>query len=141
MAAKKILIVASNYGVWAEELQAPWDILKKAGHQPTLGRRRVDRRVERPPHGGCPARVVEVRVGEQDKLGRDAGLAELLDDRRPVPGRTGVHQHGRLRLDEEDVDGLPGALELEDPVADLVHRPSLRRRFAFTSGQSSSTIA
>ncbi len=29
---KKILFVASNYGVWAEELQAPWDILKKAGH-------------------------------------------------------------------------------------------------------------
>jgi len=36
MAAKKILVVASNYGVWAEELQAPWDILKKAGHQLTL---------------------------------------------------------------------------------------------------------
>jgi putative intracellular protease/amidase len=30
---KKILIIASNYGLWAEELQAPWDALKKAGHQ------------------------------------------------------------------------------------------------------------
>ena len=29
---KKILIIASNYGLWAEELQAPWDALKKAGH-------------------------------------------------------------------------------------------------------------
>jgi putative intracellular protease/amidase len=36
MAAKKVLIVASNYGVWAEELQAPWDILREAGHQLTL---------------------------------------------------------------------------------------------------------
>ncbi|MBX3044547.1 MAG: DJ-1/PfpI family protein [Candidatus Kapabacteria bacterium] len=33
---KKILVVASNYGVWAEELQAPWDALKKAGHELTL---------------------------------------------------------------------------------------------------------
>ncbi len=30
---KKVLIIASNYGLWAEELQAPWDILKAAGHQ------------------------------------------------------------------------------------------------------------
>jgi len=29
---KKILVIASNYGLWAEELQAPWDILKAAGH-------------------------------------------------------------------------------------------------------------
>ena len=29
---KKILVIASNYGVWAEELVAPWDILKNAGH-------------------------------------------------------------------------------------------------------------
>ena len=34
--SKKILVIASNYGVWAEELQAPWDILKKAGHDLTL---------------------------------------------------------------------------------------------------------
>jgi putative intracellular protease/amidase len=33
---KKILVIASNYGLWAEELQAPWDALKKAGHQLTL---------------------------------------------------------------------------------------------------------
>ncbi len=32
----KILVIATNYGVWGEELQAPWDILKKAGHQLTL---------------------------------------------------------------------------------------------------------
>lgn len=32
----KVLVVASNYGVWAEELQAPWDALKDAGHELTL---------------------------------------------------------------------------------------------------------
>lgn len=32
----KILVVASNYGVWGEELQAPWDALRKAGHDLTL---------------------------------------------------------------------------------------------------------
>jgi putative intracellular protease/amidase len=34
--AKKVLILATNYGSWGEELQAPWDIIKKAGHQVTL---------------------------------------------------------------------------------------------------------
>ena len=34
--SKKILFVASNYGLWAEELQAPWDTLKAAGHKLTL---------------------------------------------------------------------------------------------------------
>jgi putative intracellular protease/amidase len=34
--SKKVLILASNYGLWAEELQAPWDALKKAGHRLTL---------------------------------------------------------------------------------------------------------
>ncbi len=32
----KILVIASNYGLWAEELQAPWDALKAAGHELTL---------------------------------------------------------------------------------------------------------
>jgi putative intracellular protease/amidase len=36
MANKKVLVVASNYGVWNEELQAPWDILREAGHQLTI---------------------------------------------------------------------------------------------------------
>ncbi len=34
--SKKILIIASNVGLWAEELQAPWDALKKARHELTL---------------------------------------------------------------------------------------------------------
>ena len=33
---KKVLIVATNYGAWAEELQAPWDALKKAGFEVTM---------------------------------------------------------------------------------------------------------
>lgn len=33
---KKVLVIASNYGLWAEELQAPWDALKNAGHDLTL---------------------------------------------------------------------------------------------------------
>lgn len=33
---KKILFIASNYGLWGEELQAPWDICKRAGHELTL---------------------------------------------------------------------------------------------------------
>jgi len=33
---KKILIIASNLGLWGEELQGPWDALKKAGFDLTL---------------------------------------------------------------------------------------------------------
>ena len=36
MAGKKILVIASNCGFWGEELQAPWDALANAGHQPVL---------------------------------------------------------------------------------------------------------
>ncbi|MEU4561150.1 DJ-1/PfpI family protein [Actinoplanes sp. NPDC023936] len=32
----RLLVVASNYGVWAEELQAPWDALSADGHELTL---------------------------------------------------------------------------------------------------------
>ncbi len=37
MPKKKVLVVASNYGFWGEELQAPWDALKKAGYDVTIG--------------------------------------------------------------------------------------------------------
>lgn len=33
---KKVLVLASNLGLWGEELQAPWDALKKAGFELTL---------------------------------------------------------------------------------------------------------
>jgi len=34
--SKKLLFLATNYGVWAEELQAPWDACRKAGFETTL---------------------------------------------------------------------------------------------------------
>jgi putative intracellular protease/amidase len=34
--SKKVLVLATNYGVWAEELQAPWDALKRANFNVTL---------------------------------------------------------------------------------------------------------
>jgi putative intracellular protease/amidase len=39
MAEKKVVVLASNYGFWAEELQAPWDALRQAGYQVTLATR------------------------------------------------------------------------------------------------------
>ena len=38
--SKKVLMLASNLGLWGEELQAPWDALKKAGHELTLATER-----------------------------------------------------------------------------------------------------
>ncbi len=32
----RVIVAATNYGVWAEELQAPWDKLRGAGHTLTL---------------------------------------------------------------------------------------------------------
>lgn len=40
MGNKKVLILASNVGLWGEELQAPWDALKKAGFTVTLATER-----------------------------------------------------------------------------------------------------
>ena len=34
--SKKVLILATNYGTWGEELQAPWDALVNAGFDVTL---------------------------------------------------------------------------------------------------------
>jgi putative intracellular protease/amidase len=39
MPAKNVVVLASNYGAWAEELQAPWDALQRAGHRLTLATR------------------------------------------------------------------------------------------------------
>lgn len=32
----RVIMMASNLGLWGEELQAPWDLLKQAGHEVTL---------------------------------------------------------------------------------------------------------
>ena len=37
---KKVLVLASNLGLWGEELQAPWDALNKAGFKLTLATQR-----------------------------------------------------------------------------------------------------
>ena len=37
---KKVLVLASNLGLWAEELQGPWDALINAGHEITLATER-----------------------------------------------------------------------------------------------------
>lgn len=37
---KKVLVLASNLGLWAEELQGPWDALTGAGHEITLATER-----------------------------------------------------------------------------------------------------
>jgi putative intracellular protease/amidase len=37
---KKVLVLASNLGLWAEELQGPWDALIDAGHEITLATER-----------------------------------------------------------------------------------------------------
>jgi putative intracellular protease/amidase len=34
--AKRVLFIASNYGLWAEELEAPWNALKGAGFENVL---------------------------------------------------------------------------------------------------------
>ena len=33
---RKVIVLATNYGTWGEELQAPWDALNKAGFDVTL---------------------------------------------------------------------------------------------------------
>jgi putative intracellular protease/amidase len=74
----KILVVASNYGVWAEELQGPWDALKGAGHDLTLatylGKTPLPGRISMDPDFVDP--MQKVRMNPPDLLAR---INEILD--------------------------------------------------------------
>ena len=134
---KKILIIASNYGVWAEELQGPWDALRKAGHEATLatylGSTPLPGKISMDPEFVDP--MQKVKMNPPELLAR---INEILDDGEwSSPIRV-----ADAEMDDYDalvvVGGAGSALDVAG--SGLVHRIRARHtRRARPSAQSPST--
>ena len=97
---KRVLVAASNYGFWGEELQAPWDALKLAGHEATLatpqGKKPLPIDISIDPGFFDPIQNYHVnppevcrRVKEllaSARLGRPAQIGGCLDGQLRCPG-------------------------------------------------------
>jgi putative intracellular protease/amidase len=127
--SKKILVVASSYGLWAEELQAPWDALKNAGFDlqlaTYLGKTPLPGKISMDPDFVDPQQGV--KMNPQPVIDR---VNEILDN-----GEWGnVIKSGEANMDEYDalvlVGGAGSALDIAGnmSVHDLVYK-------AFKSGK------
>ncbi|MGM0438309.1 MAG: type 1 glutamine amidotransferase domain-containing protein [Bacillota bacterium] len=76
--SKKVLVCATNYGTWGEELQAPWDALNAAGFDVTLatpqGKKPLPLEVSVDPEFFDP--VIETHVNPPEVCDR---IKELVD--------------------------------------------------------------
>jgi putative intracellular protease/amidase len=115
----KVLVVASNYGVWAEELQGPWDALKKAGHRLTLatylGKTPLPGKISMDPDFVDP--MQKIKMNPPELLAR---INEILDSGEwasPVKTRdASMAEHDALVI----VGGAGSALDVAGNG--LVHR-------------------
>jgi putative intracellular protease/amidase len=118
MAAMRILVVASNYGVWAEELQAPWDAMKQAGHELTLatfkGKKPLPLRISVDPTFVDPIQNVLVNPPEVC-----ARVKELLKKDWAEPRTL-----GDARMSAYDAIVLAGGFGAD---LDMVNNPTLHR--------------
>ncbi len=82
----KVLILATNYGSWGEELQAPWDVLKKAGHELTLatplGKKPLPLAVSVDPDFIDP--IINFAVNPPDVCARIKELADGIEWANPI---------------------------------------------------------
>jgi len=83
---KKVLILATNYGTWGEELQAPWDIIKKAGFQVTLatplGKKPLPLAVSMNPDFVDP--IINVKVNPPEVCARIKELTDGNEWAKPI---------------------------------------------------------
>ncbi|MBN2381567.1 DJ-1/PfpI family protein [bacterium] len=102
---KKVLVLATNYGTWGEELQAPWDIIKKADHKVTLatplGKKPLPLAVSVNPDFVDP--IINVKVNPPEVCAR---VKELTDGNEWVGPLT----FKQARMDDYDALVLTGGL-------------------------------
>ena len=105
----KVLIIATNYGSWAEELQAPWDACKKAGFEVTLatpqGKKPLPFAISVDPNFVEPEPVQKVKTNPEWVCNR---CKELL------AGEEWAHPKKFTEVDMKDFDAIaltggPGA--------------------------------
>jgi putative intracellular protease/amidase len=119
MTAKCILVLASNYGLWAEELQAPWDALTGAGHALTLatrlGKKPLPILVSMDPDFVDPMQNVKVNTA-----GVVRRTKELLD---------GPAWASPVKISDAKMSGFDGLVIVGGPGAslDLVGNPNVHR--------------
>lgn len=116
---KRVVVLASNYGVWAEELQAPWDALKSAGHEVTLatrfGRKPLPIAVSMDPAFMDPVRNVVINPPEVVKR-----VQELLD---------GPEWDNPVRFTDIDMSRYDAIVLVGGPgsALDMVGNPNIHR--------------
>jgi putative intracellular protease/amidase len=115
----KILVIASNYGVWAEELQGPWDALKQAGHDLTLatylGRTPLPGKISMDPEFVDP--MQKVKMNPPELIARIDEILDTGEWSSPIRTRDAdMADHDALVI----VGGAGSALDVAG--SGLVHR-------------------
>ena len=116
---KNVLIIASNYGLWAEELQGPWDALVSAGHNVTLatylGKRPLPLIFSEDPDFVDPAQ--DVRVNTQEVVDR---VKELI--------ASGVWDNP-IKVGDANMDDYDSLVLVGGPGAplDITGNPAIHR--------------
>ncbi len=115
----KVLFVASNYGVWNEELQAPWDILSEAGHDLTMatpqGKTPLPLAISMDPDFVDPVQQYKVNTPEACKRMRELLKSGVWDDPITLADAS---------MDDYDAIVMVGGLGAD---IDLANNPELHR--------------
>jgi putative intracellular protease/amidase len=115
----KVLFVASNYGVWNEELQAPWDILNEAGHDLTMatpqGKTPLPLAISMDPDFVDPVQQYKVNTPEACERMRELLKSGVWDD--PIT-------LAEASMDDYDAIVMVGGLGAD---IDLANNPNLHR--------------
>jgi putative intracellular protease/amidase len=117
--SKRVLVVASNYGFWGEELQAPWDAIKKAGHQVHLatpqGKRPLPLAISVDPDFVDPVQRYHVNPPEVCTRVKELTLSDEWKD---------VKKLADVCMNDYDAIVLAGGLGAD---LDLLNNPALHR--------------
>jgi len=101
----KVLVCATNYGTWGEELQAPWDALKNAGFDVTLatpqGKKPLPLAVSVDPDFVDP--IINFKVNPKDVCDRIKQLVNGTEWNNPIKFKD-------AKMDDYDAIVLTGGL-------------------------------
>jgi putative intracellular protease/amidase len=116
---KRVLVVASNYGFWGEELQAPWDIIKRAGHEVSIatpqGKKPLPLAISVDPEFADPIQNYRVNPPEVCDRTKELTLSDEWADAKKL---------SEVDMADYDAIVLAGGLGAD---LDLLNNPALHR--------------